>query len=505
MERKKPYDYLLQGIRANDTNVTGRNLEEEADSDRGRVLFSSPFRRLQNKAQVFSLEQNAAVRSRLSHSLEVSSVGRFIAQQVLKEFIAHDKLKIVGLTGKERPFITFVETACLLHDIGNPPFGHFGERAIGEWFRKRQDDFRHSPTISSLGDTARLQWEQHFSDLVNFDGNPQGFRIMTHLQQYRQNPIGKNKGANLTLTQLAACIKYPISSSTARQKGAKVKGGYYITETQIVNLIRSTFNLKEGQRHPLVYLMEAADDIAYCLSDLEDGVEKNLIIPQELAGLLKDTMNNNENNYEEKVELEKLQNALNNILDKNVYSHLYEVFWELRSSLIRLLVKRAAHNFVRYHDEILDGSLPALLRIEEPEKTLLMKLKNYANDNLYLSSTVRSREITAFRVLHGLLDAYFPIMYCDKSRFDSVLLGKNVDENDANIIVEGSLCSRLPKKYVEAYQIAIKENDRFDAVDFVREWSLRSHLILDYISGMTDEYALYNYQLVAGMRIDSFD
>jgi dGTPase len=124
--KRKPYDDLISGVRHRTSRVKDRTLEEEADADRGRVLFCAPFRRLQNKAQVFSLESNAAVRSRLTHSLEVSSIGRLVAQQAIKMF-SPEELDALGITGKERPLLTFVETACLLHDLGNPPFGHFGE------------------------------------------------------------------------------------------------------------------------------------------------------------------------------------------------------------------------------------------------------------------------------------------------------------------------------------------------------------------------------------------
>lgn len=180
----KPYDLLISSKRMKDTRVSSRSLDGEADSDRGRVLFSAAFRRLQNKAQVFLLESNAAVRSRLTHSLEVSSVGRYIAQEVLHKF--GERRAELGLTGKEHAFATFVETACLLHDIGNPPFGHFGERAIGTWFT----DTDRKP--SSFPQRSRTH--AHLAEFGRFDGNPQGFRIVTRLQPERS---GDEFGANL--------------------------------------------------------------------------------------------------------------------------------------------------------------------------------------------------------------------------------------------------------------------------------------------------------------------
>ena len=150
----KPYERLLRGVRRRTSRVTGRSLEEEADADRGRVLFSAPFRRLQNKAQVFSLESNAAVRSRLTHSLEVSSIGRYVAQQAIKAFSAAE-LDTLGIAGKERALITFVETACLLHDLGNPPFGHFGEIAISDWFHVNAEAVKPP----GIGGSEKQRWE----------------------------------------------------------------------------------------------------------------------------------------------------------------------------------------------------------------------------------------------------------------------------------------------------------------------------------------------------------
>ena len=500
----RPYDRLLQKTRPAGTTLSGRNLEEEADSDRGRILFSAPFRRLQNKAQVFSLEQNAAVRSRLIHSLEVSSIGKYIAQQILARFEKKDQLEPLGLVDKERPFITFVETACLLHDVGNPPFGHFGERAIGEWFRRQRDTFRtKSPIISQLGDIALHQWDRHYADLRNFDGNPQGFRIVTQLQQDRADANQINRGANLTLTQLAAMIKYPIFSSQAINSINHKKGGYFITESHIVKKINDTLGLKAGQRHPLVYVMEAADDIAYCMSDLEDGVEKDIISPTHFAHFVDEKIEkidfNNEasNDY-----FAAIVTAVKRILNDDPNLVIYDILWDLRAKLIHALVHKAADLFVANHEKILDEGPPeSLLQEQCPETELLETLKRYAETRLYNSNHVRSREITAFKVLHGLLDAFLPLLLCKKDRFEAALEGKHTDQDGRNITVESSLASRLPRKYLDAYKHACQTDD-FEADAAVREWSLRAHLILDYIGGMTDQYALRTFQLVSGVRID---
>lgn len=502
----KVYDDLIQSKRPSESKVQNRNLEEEADSDRGRVLFSSPFRRMQNKAQVFSLEQNAAVRTRLSHTLEVSSIGKYIAQQVIAKFNEQELSNPLGLENKSRPFITFVETACLLHDIGNPPFGHFGERAIGDWFRKNQLKLENEIGLNSKSDPCKREWAKHFGDLANFDGNPQGFRIMASLQHDRIGSSDKNRGANLTLTQLASIIKYPLSSSKANEENGFRKGGYFLTEEHIIKQIHTELKLEKGKRHPLVNIMEAADDIAYCLSDLEDGIEKRLISPLDLANSILNLINANDITSSKRIrELQFIKETLKTVISKPEELTIYNNLWDFRSAVIRLLVDKASSTYVEKHDSILNGELNSLIRDESIEYKILKSLKDYAVRNLYNSRIVRGREITAYRVIHGLLDAHFPLLICTKSRFDNILEGNHLDSEGRNITVESSLASRIPKKYSDAYIRSCNRSDEFEAEDFVKEWSLRAHLIVDYISGMTDQYALDNYQLIAGMQVNLLD
>ena len=190
-----PYQKLLTATRSRPTTVpSGSSIVEASASDRSRVIYSAPFRRLQQKAQVFSLESNASVRSRLTHSLEVADVGRRIAQKVVNK-LYQDRL--IGME-ESAPFVTIVETACLMHDIGNPPFGHFGEAAIQEWAETL-------PTRRpGLGEKI-----QALKSLSQFDGNPQGVRVVCRLQS---DPLEMGKqpteGLNLTYTQLLASLKY---------------------------------------------------------------------------------------------------------------------------------------------------------------------------------------------------------------------------------------------------------------------------------------------------------
>lgn len=488
-----PYKRFMTRTRAATSRVSNRTLEEEADSDRGRVFFSAPFRRMQNKAQVFALESNASVRSRLTHCIEVSSIGRYIAQQIVSVFQKKKLLDAVGLQGAERAFIQFVETACLLHDIGNPPFGHFGELAIQSWFHENEKTLKRAVGFDGLGEALQKIWGTYYDDFVNFDGNPQGFRIVTKLQPKRENDVD---GLNLTLTQLGAIVKYPWS--TADLGPGRKKGGFFETERETADLVRKEFGLPANRRHPLVYVMEAADDIAYCLSDLEDGVEKRLFEPQELAAFVAQKMDD----AGVSPEYEEVRNELFVLAAAKAPLH-HDPLWEFRSAAIRALVQRAARNYVDRHDSILSGEPRDLLDANGAPNEVLGSVKAFAHARLYTSRPVRSREITAHRVITGLLDAHLPLLKADTDRFNCALAGKSKDGQESRITVESSLVSRLPKKQRHAYESAVSSLGSMTASKKkVIEWMLRAHWIVDFVSGMTDDFALQTYQLVSGMRAD---
>src|ERR1043166_5145448 len=358
----KPYDRLLQGSRHRATRVPGRSLEEEADADRGRVLFSAPFRRLQNKAQVFSLETNAAVRSRLSHSLEVSSIGRYIAQQSIKAFTPAE-LQELGIEEKERPLITFVETACLLHDLGNPPFGHFGEISISDWFYVNVPELQPQ----GIGGSALELWQLHAKDFQHFDGNPQGFRIAPRLQAQETHDLN---GLNLTATTLASTLKYPwpavfIGKKSNDGKIKRKKQGYFGTEHDIFSWIKDCLGLQDHCRHPLAYLMEAADDIAYCVSDIEDGIEKGLITAREFSEFIvekgtKIKLFDDKQDQTDKTAIASIQRSLEQLKnpesqrpeDKKTVERLTPM-QDFRSGIIQFFAHRAGETFQRCQKEIL--------------------------------------------------------------------------------------------------------------------------------------------------------
>lgn len=234
---------------------TSRGELIESESDKGRVVNSASFRRLQQKAQVFPLDPNAAVRTRLTHSIEVSQVGRHIAQKIIGNENA-DYQKLAA-------FVNTIETACLLHDLGNPPFGHFGEHAIQEWFKEKRPEI---------------------GDLLNFDGNPQAFRMMSFLEG------DDDFGYNLTATLLLSTVKYPWSISGKPDNKKKI--GLFDSDMRVYEEACRLVGWKAGLPFPLMLLMDVADDIAYSMSDLEDGLEKRILSEEQLEGVFKDDRSN---------------------------------------------------------------------------------------------------------------------------------------------------------------------------------------------------------------------
>ena len=243
----------------------------EFQRDYDRLVFSAPFRRLQNKTQVFPLPGSVFVHNRLTHSLEVSCVGRSLGNDVSKVLIArHPELQGSYLT----EIGSIVSAACLAHDLGNPPFGHSGERAISTFFSEGKG-------MSLKGQLTPAQWE----DLTHFEGNANAFRLLTHQFEGR-----RQGGFVLTYSTLASIVKYPFSSSLA---GKKSKFGFFITEEESFRRIAEELGMEKQNnaplkyaRHPLVYLVEAADDICYQMMDIEDAHKLKILTTQETKELL---------------------------------------------------------------------------------------------------------------------------------------------------------------------------------------------------------------------------
>ena len=443
------------------------SLLQAVESDRARVVYSPAFRRLQGKTQVFPLDDNAAIRTRLTHTLEVAHVGKFLANSVLEQFDRENLSEKLGLEKEHRSaFVTLVETACLLHDIGNPPFGHFGEQAIARWFT----NFSENNTSGYC--------RHDLLDLVRFDGNPQGFRIATRL-----SGADPSTGLNLTVTQLACMLKYiGLPKDVHSVKGLK-KPGAFSTEEEVFAEVCAAYNIKPGGKFPLAYLMETADDISYCLSDIEDGVEKGLLSHDEaIKGIVKEC-----SGCEEAKEIVVEASSRAEEEEKVVPTHI-----GFRSRIIRQLVEHAATTYVEKHEKVWAGELQELIGADDPCGQVLKGVKSFARSRIYADKLPQMMELSGLAVIAGLLDRFRPLLEMKGMDFQSLVKGGEIRKTRQ---IEGRLLSTIAERHLDVY---IKFSD---GADDGHEKTLRAHLIVDFVSGMTDRFALETYQRLSGIRL----
>ena len=404
--------------------------------DYDRLIFSSPFRRLQDKTQVFALPGSVFVHNRLTHSLEVSSVGRSLGNTVAK------RLSSDGYTSS--PIIdeigSIVAAACLAHDLGNPPFGHSGENAISHYFSNGNGkQFQNS--------VSELEW----ADLIQFEGNANALRLLTH--QFN----GRRKGGySLTYSTLAAIIKYPFPAG-AHPKGKK-KYGYFQSESSHFQQIVKELGIlkldeKRFARHPLVYLVEAADDICYQFMDIEDSHKLHILTTPEVKELFLGFMASDG--------VQRFHETCQEVTDPN------EQIAYLRASVISLLVREISSIFIDNQNDILSGKFEKPLFDLLPPKlaTAMKKCEATAIDKIYRHPAVVEVEIAGYKILGMLLDEFVKAVL-------------NPDDYYSNMILPF-----IPEQFN-----VDKEESNYNKILSV----------LDFISGMTDVYALDLFRKIQG-------
>lgn len=440
-----------------------RNPDQARNSymrDYDRIIFSSAFRRLQNKTQVFPLPGPVFVHNRLTHSLEVASVGRSLGKMAgekiaakyadasddFKEFYRHELAYVIA-------------SACLAHDIGNPPFGHSGEDAIRAFF-------------TTLPAAEKLQLEENLTtnqllDFQKFEGNSNALRTLTHNFDEPQNG-----GYRLTYTTLASIVKYPCTSEKGFKKQASIhikKSGFFDSEIPTYRSIAANLGLPEKDenvfaRHPFVYLVEAADDICYRVIDLEDAHRLGIISLEKFKSLLLPFFTD-EDSYTNRAWIEKKLLSIN---DPNQQAQFIRANW------IGLMTKKMAEIFVANENDLLNGTLDKdlLACLPQVQCQLIKEINEFSYSNIYNHKAVVEIELSGFHIIGALLkDFVRAVLNPDEAKSEKLLL-------------------LIPKQF----PVNVEQQNLYS--------NLQS--VVDFIAGMTDLFAIDLYQKINGINISKF-
>ena len=416
----------------------------EFKRDYDRLIFSSAFRRLQNKTQVFPLPGSIFVHNRLTHSLEVASVGMSIGNDISRRVIQKQpdlKDTLVEEIG------TIVSAACLAHDLGNPPFGHSGEKAIQTFFSEGPG-LKIKPMVSS----------EFWDDITHFEGNANAFRILTHRFKGR-----RQGGFVMTYSMLASIVKYPFASSLAGNHG---KFGFFASEAESYKKIADELGIScksapgeplKYARHPLVYMVEAADDICYEIMDIEDSHKLKILSFAETEHLLLSFF---DEDIQQKIRQRIIDEELTDENEKVVY---------MRASVIGKLENECVAAFLAHEEEILAGTFEGSLidHISERQKKAYKECEKISYSKIYQSKPVLDIELSGYQIMATLMEVFVEAAV-NPSRFYS---------------------KQLLRRVSSQYDI---ENENLEE---------RIMAVIDYISGMTDIYALDIYQKINGISL----
>ncbi len=410
--------------------------------DYDRMVFSAPFRRLQNKTQVFPLPGSVFVHNRLTHSMEVSCVGRSLGVDVAEKLIE----KHPDLTDSlimEIP--TIVSAACLAHDMGNPPFGHSGEKAIATFFSEREGQILEQHVTNK-------EWQ----DLIHFEGNANALRLLTH--QFEGRRPG---GFVMSYTTLASIVKYPYSSSSSLTQ-KKSKFGFFTSEETVFQKIAEELGLKQIQddymhycRHPLVFLVEAADDICYQIMDLEDAHKLKILSTKETTDLLLAYFDS-----ERQAHILKTFKLVQDANERLAY---------LRSNVIGLLVAECVEAFIRHEEDIMCGHFtePLIHCISSRPLQAYQACTKTAYEKIYCAKDVLEIELAGYQVINTLMKLFIEAVMSPQKQYSKLLINRVSDQYEIN---HPTLFGRV-------------------------------QAVVDYISGMTDVYALDLYQKIQGNNL----
>jgi len=464
-----------------------KNIDTSIESDRGRIISSAGLRRLQKRTQVFALELNASIRTRLTHSMEVAQTARFIAKSILSE-LEKEGLEKYGLEGMENVFVSTSEMTSLLHDIGNPPFGHSAEQTINKWVEDNAIEILDAfPTTTTEHNELKNMIR---NDICNYDGNAQAIRVISKLQRL-----------NLSYTQTLAVLKYTRGAFEEEPSKddnlyyLKKKPGFYYSEKDFISKIQDTLGVKSGHRFPLTYIMEAADDISYLTADLEDSVEKGILSLDEVYNIIKNECIKQDEEY--LLEIIEKQYAK---AKKDEEPYQFNMFFTLtRATLITALVFYVVKIYIDNHEAIFNGEFSeSLLEYDKTSKyyKAVEVLQTISVKYIYQNKDVQTMELQGYMIVNGLLNIYKPLLELGSRDFDRLLKDEKI-----TCFISMRLMKRLSSKQIVAYRHDIEKLDKKNEEEFtILEWYYRVRLIIDFISGMTDDFALEEYQTLTSMK-----
>lgn len=471
---------LLNETSEKERSEKGKNdARTEFDSDYDRIVFSSPFRRLQDKAQVFPLERSDFVRTRLTHSIEVSAIAKSIGISVEDKLVQKN---LMNKTDKGKiPMI--LASAGLAHDIGNPPFGHYGEETIKKVFKEIFENEK--------GDGIKLSDCQK-ADLQNFDGNCQTIRLLTRLQS-----LNDEFGFHLTYATLATLMKYPMDSLNGNNKEkndvAYKKFGYFSSERSGCESILKGVGtyIKDGVavRHPLAFLLEAADDIAYSAADLEDGFKKKVISFDDIEKVF----------YGQ----DEILKELHEYKENNYYKSDEKAIQRFRIYLQGKMIHAVTDTFIDEQKELLKGQYNKEILLDSAAKEIREALKSLANDYILNSVDIHKTELAGESILSFLLRFFIDTLA--NEQFVHVVITHSDDIYHNLNQRQKRVYNIISVDYRKVYENKIKkiiEDNKQSEENLSKEVLYYTYiLITDFISCMTDNYSLELYRKLKGISI----
>lgn len=459
------WEQLLSPRRAREgagRHAGSADLRSEFEKDYHRIIGSASFRRLQDKTQVFPLDQSDFIRTRLTHSLEVSSFAKSLGQNIGENILTYKRDPSFTVQMKE-DICSILQCAGLIHDIGNPPFGHFGEIAIREWFE------RNLPRLTYRGRPVdEVLTEQMKQDFYHFEGNAQALRLVTKLHF-----LVDENGMNLTYALLSTIVKYPVSSleiDEACGDIARKKMGYYLADAETFRRIAEATGT-DGRRHPLTFILEAADDIAYKTADIEDAFVKGFISYHALIEELKKLKSIQNNDKVVFNPLGKLEELYRQGVEKQV-DHPEE--YAVKNWIVRVqgfLISCATFGFTSNYRAIMEGAYPYDLFHGTFAEELMELLGDMAMRRVFCTRKIYLMELVEAGILDYLMDS-----------FARAVLSYD-DDDSALDSIDRRLVYFISGNYKDAYHFQAKGKSDEERL------YLRLLLVTDFICGMTDSYA----------------